>query len=300
MTSVPALLAELESRGITLFLADGEIRYRSPRDALTPADRETLRARRGDIGDYLAARGAARSLRAVQGASGPLTTSVAQEMWWRFAGGAREGEPVALNIGMAGTFRADAGAVVAAVRQVIARHDALRVGFRAEGEVLHPSLNPADAFEIEQEDLRGLGADAAAQAADKGAREFGGRTNFIESRWLTRAKVFALPDGEAMAVISSAHMIADAGTRNIVLDELRDILEHGAPRAAASTPYNDYSLAERALLAGPQGDALIAYWRRWYDAQPVMTAPSGKTVLQWGNGVRIIRNFCGAGTTPSP
>ena len=43
MTSIPALLAELESRGIILFLADGEIRYRSPRDALTPADREALR-----------------------------------------------------------------------------------------------------------------------------------------------------------------------------------------------------------------------------------------------------------------
>jgi hypothetical protein len=46
MTSVLALLAELESRGIILFLANDEIRYRSPWDALTPADRETLRARR--------------------------------------------------------------------------------------------------------------------------------------------------------------------------------------------------------------------------------------------------------------
>lgn len=291
MTTVPALLAELESRGIILFLADGEIRYRSPRDALTPADREALRARRGDILAYLTARGAAKSLRAAPGVGGPLTTSVAQEMWWRFAGGDREGEPVALNIGMAGTFRADAAAVTAAVRQVIARHDALRVSFRADGEVLRPSLNAADDFEIEQEDLRGSSAGDAAQAAGKSAREFGGRVNFIEGRWLTRAKVFALPDGEAMAVISSAHMIADAGTRNIVLDELRDILEHGASRAAPSVPYNDYSLAERAILASPQGGALIDHWRRWYEAQPLMLAPSDKTPLLWGNGVRIIRNF---------
>jgi len=291
MTSVPALLAGLESRGIILFLAEGEIRYRSPKDALTPADREALRARRADILGYLTARGGAKSLRAAQGAGGPLTTSVAQEMWWRFAGGAKEGEPVALNIGMAGTFRADAAAVTAAVRQVIGRHDALRVGFRAEGEVLHPSLNPAGDFEIAQEDLRGLGADAAAQAAGQRAREFGGQVNFIEGRWLTRAKVFALPEGQALAVISAAHMIADAGTRNIVLDELRDILEHGAPQAAPSVPYNDYSLAERAILAGPQGAALIDHWRRWYEAQPPMLAPSDKTVLLWGNGVRIIRNF---------
>ena len=58
--------------------------------------------------------------------------------------------------------------------------------------------------------------------------------NRIEGAWLTRAKVFALPDGESLAAMSSAHMIADAGTRNIVLDELRDILDHGAPRAAPS------------------------------------------------------------------
>jgi hypothetical protein len=296
MIPVPALLAELESRGIILFLADGEIRYRSPKDALTPADREALRARREEILDYLTARAAAKSLRNAQGVSGPLTTSVAQDMWWRFAGGTREGEPVALNIGMAGIFRADVAAVTAAVHQVIGRHDALRVTFQVDGEILHPSLNAADEFEIEQEDLRGLSADAAAEAADSGARQFGGQVNFIEGRWLTRAKVFALPDGEAMAVISSAHMIADAGTRNIVLDELRDILEHGGPQAAPSAAYNDYSLAERALLAGPQGNALIEHWRRWYEAQPVMLAPSDKTVLQWGNGVRIIRNFSIPGT----
>ena len=64
MTSVPALLAGLESRGIILFLAEGEIRYRSPKDALTPADREALRARRADILGYLTARGGAKSLRA--------------------------------------------------------------------------------------------------------------------------------------------------------------------------------------------------------------------------------------------
>ena len=94
-----------------------------------------------------------------------------------------------------------------------------------------------------------------------------------------------------MAAISSAHMIADAGTRNIVIDEIRDILEHGAPRAAPSVTYNEYSLAERDLLAGPQGAALIDFWRRWYESQPVMKSPSEGTPMLWGNGVRTVRNF---------
>jgi hypothetical protein len=291
MTSLPQLIADLESRGIILSLADGEIRYRSPKNALTDSDREGLRSRRDEITAWLAARGAGRALRGIKGAEGALTTSVAQEMWWRFAGGAEEGKPIALNIGMVGQFRAAPQAVTAAVRQVIARYDALRVSFRTEGEILLPSLNPAEAFDVEQEDFRALGSDAAREAASASVREFCARINFIEGRWLTRAKVMALPGGEAMAAISSAHMIADAGTRNIVIDEIRDILEHGAARAAPSVPYNEYSLAERELLAAPQGAALIDFWRNWYDAQSVMKSPSDGTPMLWGNGIRTVRNF---------
>ena len=51
-----------------------------------------------------------------------MTPSVAQEMWRAFAGGAEEGKPVALNIGMVGRFKAAPQAVTAAIRQVIATY----------------------------------------------------------------------------------------------------------------------------------------------------------------------------------
>jgi hypothetical protein len=291
MRSIAQLIAEMESRGIILSLADGEIRYRSPRDALTAADRESLRARRADLLAWLSARDAGRALRGIKGTEGPLITSVAQEMWWRFAGGAEEGKPIALNIGMVGTFAADPDAVSAAIRQVIARYDALRTSFRSDGEELLPRLNPIESLEIEQDDFRSLSEDAAREAGARTAQEFCGRTNFIEGQWLTRAKVIALPSGQAIAAISSAHMIADAGTRNIIIDEIRDILEHGAPQASPSVLYNTYARAERDLLAGPQGKALIDYWRGWYNDQPVMKSPSTGVPLMWGNGVRIVCNF---------
>src|SRR5579863_10178407 len=124
------LISGLESRGILLSLADGEIRYRSPKGALTDSDKENLRSHRAGIMDHLAARNAARALRGTGLRSGPLTPSVAQEMWRAFAGGALEGSPVALNIGMVGKFRHDASSLTAAIRQVIARYDALRARFQ--------------------------------------------------------------------------------------------------------------------------------------------------------------------------
>jgi hypothetical protein len=289
--SVAKLIAELESRGILLSLADGEVRYRSPKAALTGADRDGLRARRAEIVEYLESRSAAKALRGAGSRTGPLTASVAQEMWWRFAGGMEEGKPVALNIGMVGKFRSPPQAVSAAIQEVIARYDALRVRFEAGGDRLTPFLNPADSFEIEQEDLRALSPGAANEAAAKGAQQFCARVNLIEGQWLTRAKLFALPGGESLAALSSAHMIADAGTRNIILDEIHDILDHGAPGAAPSTLYNDYSLAEREFLGSPQGAQLIEHWRRWYRDQPLMKAPSDGAPLLWGNGIRMVRNF---------
>lgn len=289
--TIGRLISGLESRGILLSLANEEIRYRSPKDALTEADKAQLRAHRAEITGYLRARGAAKALRAVPALPGPLTPSVAHEMWRAFAGGPQEGRPVALNIPMMDRFRHDASLVAAAIAQVIARYDALRVRFEAVDGVLRAILNSADAFAIEQEDLRHLGPENAIEAAFKRAQEFCAQVNLIEGEWLTRAKVFALPGGESVGVLSSAHMIADAGTRNIIIDEIHDILEHGGPRAAPAGSYNDYSLAEREFLAGPQGEALIAHWRDWYHAQPTVKAPSDGAPLLWGNGIRMVRNF---------
>jgi hypothetical protein len=285
MTSLAQLLTDLESRGIILFLEGGEMRYRSPRNALTEADRAQLRGQRTAIVAHLRAREAGRALRAVKGRPGPLTPSVAQEMWWRFAGRPEEGKPIALNIGMVGTFgNTGPQAVTAAIAQVMARHEALRVSFKADGEILSASSKPAEAFVIEQDSAPDT------DAATRNAQEFCARLNPILGEWLTRAKVIALPGDRAMAVLSSAHMIADAASRNIIMDELRDILE-GKALAPASRPYNDYSRAERDFLDGPQGQDLIDHWRAWYGQQPALTAPSDGTPLVWGTGPRIVRNF---------
>jgi hypothetical protein len=290
MSELPALIAGLEARGIALSLEGGEIRYRAPKAALTDGDKAMLRARREAIRDFLGARAAARALRGAAPVAGPLTTSVAQEMWCQFAGPPQEGVPVAFNIAAVETFHATSPqAVATAIRQVIARHDCLRMSFRAEDGRMTPRLNDAETFQIEQLDLSGLGAGAVA-AAMQGAQEFCALLNPVEGVWLTRARTVALPGGAVLAAIVSSHMVSDAGTRNILLDELRDILEFGAPQAAPSMTYNEHAIGEREFLAGPQGAQLIAHWRDWYHDQAVLAAPDG-TPLIWGNGVRTIRNF---------
>jgi hypothetical protein len=293
MTSVAQLIASLESRSIILSLADGQLRYRSPKDALTAADRAAIRERRDALIDFLAAREAGRALRMVAPLEGPLTPAVGQEMYYRFGSGPSQGKPVSLNINMAGVFHNTSAADVAdAIRAAVARHDTLRSRIVRHGETLDLALNPVEEFAIETVDLSDAAdADAALQAVV--ARVMGDHIP-VEARWLFRATVVTLPKGDVAAVMAANHFNSDAGTRNILRQEIQDALDRKAGRPVAPPPpaldYNAFSLGERRFLEGPQGVRLIDYWRRWTERQPVLHAPSG-TAMVWGTGVRTVNNF---------
>jgi len=298
MISIPQLVAGLESRGIILSLADGQLRYRSPKDALSGADRAAIGAQRGDLLDFLAARDAGRALRMAKPASGAFMPSVVQEMFYRFGSGPLQGKPVSLNIGMAGTFQnARAADVADAIRAAVTRHETLRTRITRHGEVLELALNRPEDLDIGFVDASGA-ADGDEAAGAVTAEVFGNHIP-VESPWLFRAKVVALPGGDAAAVMAANHFISDAGSRNILLQEIQDALDRKAGRAVAERPpslsYNAFSLGERHFLEGAQGARLIDYWRRWYGRQPAMHAPSGP-VMAWGTGTRIVNNF----TIPRP
>jgi hypothetical protein len=99
-----------------------------------------------------------------------------------------------------------------------------------------------------------------------------------------------LPDDDCLAAISSSHIVSDAGTRNILVDEIHDLLEGREP-PPAPIAFNDYSLAERDFLESPEARPLFDYWRSWYAAQPLLQAPDNGPALLWGAGTRIVNNF---------
>ena len=291
--SLAQLVAGLEDRRIILSAEDGQLRYRAPPGALDEDTRALLRTQREALTDFLMAREAGRALRAAGPQDGPLTPSVAQEMFYRFASGPCQGQPISLNIGMAGRLRdARPADVTDAIAALVARHAALRTRIIRHDEPLQFALNRAEDFSIGFTDASDA-ADGEAAAQTVVAQVFGDHIP-VEAPWLFRAHVVALPGGDAAAVMAANHVIADAGSRNILLEEIQDYLDARAGRNPAPRPpslaYNAHALGERAFLDGPGGARLVDYWRRWYGRQPVMVAPSG-TAMVWGTGTRIVNNF---------
>lgn len=284
MIPVAALIAALEARGIFLALADGKLTYRAPRGALDAADKDALRQRRGEVMAWLKARDAGKGLRTIAGGPGPLTASIVQEMWNRFAGPPDEGKPIALNIGVASHFPGtDPDTLESAIRTVLAHHDTLRTHIDIEDEALRLSLNPAEAFVVE----RVASDDAPAALAQ--AQDYCTLLNPVEGEWLTRACIWAVPDG-AVAAVSSSHIVSDAASRNLILEDIQSVLDTGAP-GPTTLAYNEFSLAERDFLNSEQGEDLITWWRSWYEATPTLLTPGDRVPMLWGPGVRVLRNF---------
>ena len=134
--TIARLIAGLESRGILLSLAGEEIRYRSPAGALTEADRQLLRAHRGEIVEYLKSRAAARALKTAP-RQRPLTPSVcAGDVAAIRRGRCGKASPSPSISAWSGRFRHAAPEVTAAIQQVMARYDALRARFEAQDGAL--------------------------------------------------------------------------------------------------------------------------------------------------------------------
>lgn len=288
---IARLIQDLQKRGIFLSLAEGEVRYRAPKNALTDADKEALREQKSEIAEFLRARQAARTLQGLKGRPGKLTASVVQEMWYRFGGGPNEGQPVALNISAVLPVKGCAPERLAKIlHHIVTRHETLLSRIRVDGERLHVSRNDPDAFAVEIEDLRGMAAGEPRHMAQANAAAFCGLLKPVEGEWLTQAKIWVLAENDCLAAVSSSHIVSDAGTRNILVDEISDLLE-GRDPPPATVIFNDYSLAERDFLESPDALPLFDYWRHWYAAQPLLHAPEGGPPLLWGPGTRIVNNF---------
>ena len=142
MHDVPYLLTSFSARGIFLYLDGDELRYRAPAGALTPADREALKARKPAIVEHLKVRALAARPELVSRPGEPIPASLIQRIWVRLMNGPHSPgvEKLPLVLSYEGV---EPAAAEAAVRALFDRHDALRARFSADAMTV--TLNdPAD------------------------------------------------------------------------------------------------------------------------------------------------------------
>jgi len=178
----------------------------------------------------------------------------------------------AYNVAFAVRFLSpvDEAALAAACQRLVDRHPALRTTFpeTAVGPVRRVAARAPVVFTVI--DAAGFAAESERRLSALAAAPFD-----VERGPLAR---FVLVRGAAPALLLAAHhLVVDLWSLVLLLEDLR-LLAAGAPApAVAASGYDAYVAWQAALLAGPRGAQLSAYWRdRLAGELPILDLPADR------------------------
>ena len=152
-----------------------------------------------------------------------------------------------------------------ALRQVVARQEALRTSFRMAGGVLTQVVHAEVPVELDVHDLRDLPAEPRRRRADELAVMAARRVIPLDTPPPWRARLCRLSDAEWLLTFVAHRAVFDAASVPILTHELNEactaVFEGREPRLPElPIQYTDYSLWQREQLAGLGGQ--LDYWRQ--------------------------------------
>lgn len=193
--------------------------------------------------------------------------SFAQEWMWlldRLSPGTPAYHPVE-GIRLRG--RLQHAAVEEALRNIIARHDALRTTLRVVSGELWQHLAQDVPCSVPIVRLPGNGLGDLEERFAAAAREEARRPFDLERGPLFRFVLFSAGDEEHALVMTFHHAVVDQWSMRVLVKEidlLYEALARGAPLPELPLPplrYVDFARRQRETLRGPALERLLSYWR---------------------------------------
>lgn len=184
--------------------------------------------------------------------------SVGQRMLWLID--RHRGDQGALNYPVLARARGplDRGALAAALGQVVARHETLRTTFARRRGLLTQLIHEPAPVPIAERDVAAAPDPAAALQAGL-AEEFGARVDPAVAP--LRATLWRLNPDDHVLCLNVHHLVTDAWSCGIVLDDLVHALRGGPPAPRVGWQYRHYVRWQRAQLAADRLRPHREYWR---------------------------------------
>jgi amino acid adenylation domain-containing protein len=166
-----------------------------------------------------------------------------------------------------------------AVRQVVARHDALRATFSGEGN--HQKFAPKLDLDIPIVDLTSL------SAVDRGDHlrqiyKDDSHTPFrLAEGPLVRAQLVRMEPQYQLLVFTSHHIVCDGWSTNVLLDELSKVYNALLRGESSNLPipmsFATYSRLQSEFLNGPEGAKVEKFWlEQFQQPAPVLDLPTDR------------------------
>ncbi|QJB31840.1 non-ribosomal peptide synthase/polyketide synthase [Chitinophaga oryzae] len=275
-----ALVAKAREQGVILFLEEGKIKFRTPRDAgITPELLEEIKLHREEIKALLHQAISAETMRIIPGAAAShagARLSFSQERLWfidQLEGSVKYHIPVVLK--MKGDLQADA--LQQALKTIVNRHEVLRTVFRDTAGVASQLVLDKDAWRMET-----LTAPEHYQepvALEQAIRTIIDTPFELAADHMLRATLISLGGDEYVLVVVLHHIAADGWSTGIIVRELAELYHAAVAGRAPQLPpmdlqYADYAVWQRQYLSGNTLAMQLGYWKNQLSGTPVLDLPA--------------------------
>ena len=194
---------------------------------------------------------------------------------------------VAVHWELRGRVRAES--VRAAFERVVARHEILRTRFVESDGTARQQVLARAPFQLGTVDVRNLPeADRAARIAEI-ARGVAQEPFDLGAPSLLRAMLVRVSPERALLLIGAHHIVFDGWSIRVLGREvgaaIAEIEGHPQPPLPAlDLQYADYALWHEEMMAGPEAEAAVEWWRARLAGAPYFELPSDRPRAPLGKG----------------
>ena len=160
----------------------------------------------------------------------------------------------------------DVEALASALSSVVERHEVLRSAFVDADGVPVQRVEPATGLSLARLDLSALAESLATQRLEEAIRDDAATAFDLASGRPLRAMLVRLAEDRHVLVFNWHHIVTDAWSLSIVVDEIAALYAavrggHAARLPAVQIQYGDYAEWEHQQMEGERLSSQLAYWR---------------------------------------
>ncbi len=276
MNTVGDLLSTLRKNGVSVWLEDGQLRYRAPEGALLPVRLAELRAQKTEVVEFLKHAQQLKTRKPaflVQTRPKNLPLSHAQERLWLLEqiGGVGSAYNIPAAVQLRGVL--DVAALDRSFATMVERHEGLRTRFRVDNGIPVQLIDPPGVFALQVEDLSVLPEAERAAAARERSRAITQQPFCLEQGSLFRAHLLRLSGEDHVAVVSMHHIVSDGWSIGVLIREVGALYGaysdgRGSPLPELAVQYADYAVWQREWLQGAVLEKQVGYWKQRLSGAP--------------------------------
>ncbi len=275
--NIDQLLLELSQRKIKLWLEGDRLRYKAPKNALTPGLLSQVKEHKANIIAFLqsAAEITSTQLPTIVkiDRDAQLSLSFAQQRLWFLHQFEPESSSNNMPVVVQITGLLDINVLERSISEVVARHEVLRTTFPSKQGKPQLVIAPAQPFSLPLIDLRDLSKDERDAKAFRLATEEAHKPFDLANELMLRVKLFRLQDDEHLLLWNLHCIVCDGASSDVFYQDLTAIYTafvagKPSPLSKLTIQYVDFAHWQRQWLQGEVLASQLSYWKQQLDNLP--------------------------------